>query len=159
MRVYNFQEEMLRWIDLPILNPSNRDHLLAPEKAREYIDTNELSFDELKGHVPDLQADTEEKTALKKAKELDKAHTFRAYKVRAVVIWDQCGASLPMYNNNAVGTKAGPMETEQSELKAYLKNGYICSSAIPSDGKFFVRRQSCCGDYIEAYYYNPAEGI
>lgn len=42
---------------------------------------------------------------------------------------------------------------------AYLENGYICGNAIPGDGKFFVRRQNHCGDYIEAHYYNPAEGI
>ena len=55
---YNLQKEVLRWMDLPIPDPSDGDHFLSPTHAREYIDINDVSFDELKKMMPDVKADT-----------------------------------------------------------------------------------------------------
>ena len=68
-------------MDLPIPDPSDGDHFLSPTHAREYIDINDVSFDELKKMMPDVKADTDEKKSIEKSKEYDEGRSFKANNV------------------------------------------------------------------------------
>ena len=94
---YNLQDEVLRFQDLPVPNPSDKDHYLSATKAREYIDTNKTSFKTLKQFIPTTKADTDEQKAVKHAKSLDQGRSFTATKVRATVSCDSCGADRVIF--------------------------------------------------------------
>ena len=55
---FNLRREVIYWMDLPIPNPIDRDHFLSAAKAKEYIDSNNISFDRLKQMIPDVKTDT-----------------------------------------------------------------------------------------------------
>ena len=48
-------------MDLPIPNPIDRDHFLSAAQAKEYIDSNNVSFDRLRETMPDVKTYIEEK--------------------------------------------------------------------------------------------------
>eukprot|EP00957_Ditylum_brightwellii_P030039 2273722-Ditylum_brightwellii.AAC.1 len=107
-----------------------------------------VSFEKLKKWIPNAKVDTEEKASIKKAAQIDKEHVFK------------CSAPRGIYSNNAVGTANGPSKEDITFLELKLENGYICGSALPFDahGKFFVKRQLRCGDFIEYQVFNPPSG-
>eukprot|EP00957_Ditylum_brightwellii_P104974 8000755-Ditylum_brightwellii.AAC.2 len=53
--------------------------------------------------------------------------------------------------------KNGPTESQLHDLEQSLENnGCTCGKKIKVCGsKFYTRQAICCGDPIEAYYYNP----
>lgn len=156
---FNIQDEVLRWMDLPVVNPSDPDHFLAAPEARAIIDKKKLSLDDLLKFLPSKKNDTEEKKNIQHSKECDKQHTFSATKVRLTVPCDDCGAHRAIYSNHAIGTPKGPSKKQLESLERSLENGYTCGKAVKSAGGFFVKMQLRCGDYIESQYYNPATGL
>ena len=40
-------KELLRWFDIPVVNPAYRDHFLSPVKKKYYIDKYDVSFEVL----------------------------------------------------------------------------------------------------------------
>eukprot|EP00957_Ditylum_brightwellii_P206239 15347470-Ditylum_brightwellii.AAC.2 len=148
---YNLHNEVLHWLDLPVPNQSYPDHFLSPANAREYIVSKNFSFEKLKKWIPNAKVDTEENTPIKKAKQIDREHAFKVTKLRLTVDCDQCGALRGIYSNNVVGAANGPSKEDITFLELKLENEYICGSALTFDahGKFFVKRQLCCGDFIE----------
>ena len=156
----NLRQEVIRWLDLPLPDPSNKDHFLSPVDARNYIDTNAVTFETLKKCMPDVKADSEEKKAIKESKKLDDGHTFNANKVRATIPCGGCGARRCVYSDHDVGTKKGPSQTQLDSLIAEVENdGYVCGGSVNEDGGFFVKRGLRCGDYTESQYYNPKAGV
>lgn len=156
----NLRQETIRWLDLPMPDPSNKDHFLSPVDAREYIDTNAVTFETLKKCMPDVKADSEEKKAIKESRKLDDGHTFNANKVRATIPCGGCGARRCVYSDHDVETKKGPSQTQLDSLIAEVENdGYVCGGSVIEDGGFFVKRGLRCGDYTESQYYNPKAGV
>eukprot|EP00957_Ditylum_brightwellii_P136563 10414092-Ditylum_brightwellii.AAC.1 len=56
--------------------------------------------------------------------------------------------------------KKRPTEAQLQDLEQSLENnGYTCGNKIKvGGGKFYARYDICCGDTIDAYYYNPLKG-
>ena len=157
----NLLDKTLRWIDLPVPNPSNQDHYLPPKEAREAIEKS-LSFDQLKSHIPNVKTDTVEQMHLKKAKEADKKRgrdAFHAPKVRAVTKCDCCGGLRVLYSKNQVGSAEGPTKKKLEDVLLLLEDGYVCGNSIGEATGFYVRTAIQCGSYIESQYYNPSTGL
>ena len=156
---FNIQSEVLRWMDLPVVNPSDTNHYLSALDARKAIDRKDLSLEDLIKFLPSKKNDTEEKRIIQQLKDKDKKHTFAATKLRLTVVCDDCGAHRGIYSDHAVGTPKGPTKNQLQSLERSLENGYSCGKAVKSSGGFFVKRQLTCGDYIESQYYNPTTGL
>ena len=81
-----------RWLDLPIVNPDDRDHFLSAMEARAHIEENNVEFSALKQFLPAGKANLDEQKSIKFSKEQDKGCSFIASKVRASVCCDRCAA-------------------------------------------------------------------
>ena len=80
----NLLDKMLRWIDLPVPNPSDKEHFLPPQQAREAISKG-LTFDKLKDFIPNAKDNSKEKNHVKEANKADRKRgkdAFHASKVR-----------------------------------------------------------------------------
>lgn len=158
---YNLRDEVLRFLDLPIKNPADKDHYLSPESCRKYIDERKLSFDDIKQFIPSSKTDTENSLRMNKAKKKDKLHApFKPSEVRATVSCDHCGAVRCIYSKHMVGSSRGPSTEKLDELKRWLEsNGYVCGDKVKSFGRnFYGQRALVCGTPIEYQYYNPTSG-
>ena len=65
---YNFQNDILLWIDLPIIDQNNQDHFMSQKLERQYIDPKDLSIEDLLKTLPKSKEDTKEKEAIANAK-------------------------------------------------------------------------------------------
>ena len=86
---------MLRWIDLPVPDPSDKEHFLPPQQAREAISKG-LTFDKLKDYIPNAKANNKEKSRVKEANEANRKcgkDAFYASKARGIAKRDSRGAS------------------------------------------------------------------
>ena len=74
---------------------------------------------------------------------------------------DYCGASRCIFSNKAVGESGGPSKTTLDKLRASLEKGYVCGTDLTAkirEKSFYIRTGICCGEPIEAQYYNPSTG-
>ena len=154
----NLRQEALRWLDLPVPNPSDPDHYLSPKEARVKNDKKSLSS--LLKHLPTTKDDTEEKKSIQRSKAIDKGKAFAASKVRSVVECDGCGAWRCIYSSSAVGESGGPSKKQLEDLEATLENGCACGDEIKDEsGLLHARAANRCGSYIESQCYNPTGGL
>ncbi|KAL7528556.1 hypothetical protein ACHAXR_004151 [Thalassiosira sp. AJA248-18] len=61
---YNLRAEVPRWMDLPVPNPSDKDHYLSATEAWSYIDKKNISLETLKKFIPTVKGDSAEQNAL-----------------------------------------------------------------------------------------------
>mmetsp|Transcript_5035 Transcript_5035/g.10735 ORF Transcript_5035/g.10735 Transcript_5035/m.10735 type:complete len:239 (+) Transcript_5035:248-964(+) len=146
---------------MPVPDRSDRDHFYSPKDARDVIERENLSHNDLIGYIPDAKTDTAEKKLQKEAAKLDKPNrsTFNATKVRAVATCDSCGAKRAVYSKNAVGQKGGPTKRQLENVETLLECGYVCGNPLGEGLGFLMRRALNCGDYIETQYYTPSSGL
>ena len=157
----NLRDEVLRSNPLPIPDPSNPDHFMTPAAARENIESNKLTLEDMKQFIPNAELDRDGKKMLQ-WKEKDKEHNWHASKVRATAVCRTCGATRCIYSNNMVGKSGGPTKEELETLeRAIEKNGYLCGDKMSGQdvGKSFYSRGAirCC-EPIEAHFYDPKSG-
>jgi hypothetical protein len=57
----NLRDEVLRSNPLPIPDPSNPDHFMTPAAARENIESNKLTLEDMKQFIPDAKLDRDGK--------------------------------------------------------------------------------------------------
>ena len=105
---------------LSIPNPIDQDNCLSAAQAKEYIDSNDISFDRLKQMMPDVKTDTREKKTMQALKKHDEGQSFKANKLRATVGYDECGAERCIYSVYAVGAKSGPRQSQLDSLLGSL---------------------------------------
>ena len=58
-------------------------------------------------------------------------------------------------------SSGGPSQTTLDRLRASLEKGYVCGTDPTVNIKkkgFYIRTGICCGEPIEAQYYNPSTG-
>ena len=108
IKVKNIRGELLRWMDLPMIDPLDKDNFLSIDKTRSYIDTKGPSLEELVINLPAVKEDTIMKKRLAKGKDKDKGRIFDRSKVRMELICDGCNAHQCVYSNKMVGGKGGP---------------------------------------------------
>eukprot|EP00957_Ditylum_brightwellii_P160100 12187248-Ditylum_brightwellii.AAC.1 len=54
------------------------------------------------------------------------------------------------------GNKDGPKRTHTEHLKAWKgEDNYVCSNAPKGSRLYLIQRTICCGQPIEAQYYEP----
>ena len=90
-------------MDLSIPDPRNPGHFLSASATKDHIDSNKLSIEDLRKFLPNPKMDTDEKKSVLESKKQDKAHDFKATKVRMTVKCDQCAAVCAVYSDHAVG--------------------------------------------------------
>lgn len=155
---YNLQEEVLRWMEMPVPNPSDPNHYLSAKDAREVNDKKSHPW--LLKHLPTKKDNDEEKISIQRSKNIDKKFSFAASKVRSVVDCDHCGAPRCIYSSSAVGQLGGPSKKQIEDMEATLENGYICGDEIKDgNGLLYARAANRCGTSIESQYYNPNAGL
>ena len=154
----NIQDEVLRFMTLPVPNKDDTDHFLPPPRAREEAEQNNLSTDDLVAFIPKTRVMNEEKKTIAAGKKDDKVNKFHTTQVRLVARCGSCGANRVVCSQHMVNTKNGPTsgELESVELKLE-RDGFVCGMDIKG-GKFYSRRALLCGHPIESEYYNPATG-
>ena len=54
----NIRGELLRWMDLQVLDHLDKAHLLSIDNTRAYIDTTSPSLEYLMRNIPDVKEDT-----------------------------------------------------------------------------------------------------
>ena len=130
------------------MTPIYRYHFLSPENTGCYIDKSNVSFEELKDVLPDVNVDSKENQMLAKAMEKDKENekSFVASKLLAIVKCDYCGGTRCIYTH-----KGGQSQTQLNILERRMDNGYVCGNKFPVKG-FSVQRKHMCGYYIESQY-------
>jgi len=148
---------------LPVLDPDNSNHYLSTEAARKLIKSKPITFAELKGMIPNSKLDSAEKKAMKMAKANDKAagKHFHYSKVKDVASCDYCGAFRCIFSNKAVGQPGGPSQTSLDRLRSSLEEGHVCGRDLKKrfrEKGFYIKTSICCGEPIEAQYYNPPTG-
>ena len=157
----NLREEILRFNSLPIPDPLDADHFLMPAKARDHIESEKLSFDDMKEFIPTakLSKDGED---LQRRRLKDKKVTWHASKVRATAKCTACGASRCIYSTKMIGKAGGPTQEDLEILERAIESkGYLCGDKMSAhDGGrlFYSRRAIRCGEQIEAHYYDPKTG-
>merc|ERR1712216_866641 len=55
----------------------------------------------------------------------------------------------------------GPSQTSLDRLRASLEKGHVCGTDLTAKFRekgFYIRTGICCGEPIEAQYYNPSTG-
>jgi hypothetical protein len=57
----NLRDDVLRFNPLPIPDPSNPDHFMTPAAAREHIESNKLTLEDMKQFIPNAKLDRDEK--------------------------------------------------------------------------------------------------
>ena len=157
----NLRDEMLRWIDLPVPDPSDKEHFLPPQQARKAISKG-LTFDKLKDFIPNAKDNSKEKNHVKEANKADRKRgkdAFHASKVRGIAKCDSCGASRVYFSKQQVGVRGGPTKKKLEAVQFMLENGYVCGNPISDITGFYIRTSHQCGNYIEPAYYNPATGL
>ena len=87
----NLREEVLRFNSFPIPDPMNGEHYMAPAAALEHIESNNLSFEEMKKIIPSTKLDKNGED-LKKRRKKDKQRDFHPTKVRGAAKCTACGA-------------------------------------------------------------------
>ena len=65
---FNLHEEVLRWMDFPIVNKNDLKHFLPPQGARKKNDNHQPSLKDLVDIIPDTQKNVEEKDVLLREK-------------------------------------------------------------------------------------------
>ena len=142
--------EILRWLNRPVPNPVDKDHYLHPQAGRDYIDRNNLSFEQLEKYRPDAKKDSREMERLKKDKERDKKKKtfFDKSKVRSTVTCDSCGAERCIYSKTVEVAKQRSKELEQ-----WKEGGYVCGNKVRVEG-FEAQRKLRCNDQMETQYYD-----
>ena len=55
IRGNNIQGELLRWMDLPVIDHLDKAHLLSTNKTQVYIDTKSPSLEEPMRNIPDVK--------------------------------------------------------------------------------------------------------
>ena len=65
MNGINLREEMLRFNSLPVDDPINLNHYMSPSAAREHIDSNKLTLDDLIKYIPSAKLNRDEKKTTK----------------------------------------------------------------------------------------------
>lgn len=158
IRKYNLRQEMLWFTTMPVPNPLDPDHFLAPEANCAFIEQKKPSLDMLKSYIPNLKLNSEEAKAIANEKASDKAKDFHQSKVHGIIECDSCSAPRWFYSNNCVCSRDGPSKKQLEDLERKLENGYHCGNNIDQCG-FYARRAIHCGDYIESQYFNPTKGI
>ena len=154
---FNICHEVLHFMDLPILNPSDPDHYLTPTETRKYIDSESPSHTTLQSYIPNPKLNTDEAKAIAIAKNWDWNHDFRAMKVRLTVNCDSCRGPRCIYSTNSIGCNNGPSQVQLTNLERSIENGYVCGHKIDTEG-FYARHHLRCGDYVESQYYRPDTG-
>lgn len=66
------RKEVLQWVELPVVNPIDRDHFLSPDNTICYINNDNVPFEELNNVPPDAKVDSKEKLILSNSTEKDK---------------------------------------------------------------------------------------
>ena len=119
---YNIHKEVLCFMDLPVPKSHDRDHCISPTEARDYIDSNNVSFDRLQMFMLHSNTDTDEKKAIKQSKKLNIGRSFNDTKVRGSVRCYSCGASRIIYSDHDVGSNNFPTTKQQEDLERPFKN-------------------------------------
>ena len=70
---YNLSDEVLRQADYPIVDSSDSEHCLSPEATRDYIKQNNITFEQLKKGLPNINEDNKNKKSIAKARYIYKA--------------------------------------------------------------------------------------
>ena len=70
--VYNFQNEILHWMDLSIIEQNNNNHFMSPKLGRQYTDSKNPSIENLLKALPKSKEGTKEKQAIVNAKKKNK---------------------------------------------------------------------------------------
>ena len=65
---YNFQNEILFWMNLPIIEQNNNNHFMSPKLGKKYIDSKNPSIEDLLKAFHKSKEDTKEKQAIANAK-------------------------------------------------------------------------------------------
>eukprot|EP00957_Ditylum_brightwellii_P189465 14421635-Ditylum_brightwellii.AAC.1 len=114
-------------MDLPIANPMDKDHFLAPEDTWKYIDKKKPSFNDLIKHLPNMKKDTKESRRIEKDKIHSKNNKIAlvASKVCAVAKCDSCAAQRYIYSMKQVGSESGPTQKDFNSLQQWVENRYL----------------------------------
>jgi hypothetical protein len=157
----NLRDDVLRFNPLPTPDPTNPDRFMPPAAAREHIESNKLTLEDMKKFIPDAKLDRGGEKMLQ-WKEKDKKRNLHASKVRTTAQCRACGATRCIYSNNMVGKSGGPTTEDLETLeRAIEKNGYLCGDKMSGhDGgkSFYSRRAIRCCEPIEAHFYDPKSG-
>ena len=146
----NLREEVLRFNTLPVENENDDEHFLPPPDAREHIDTNNLTVEDLTKIIPTTGNNSEEKKLMAAARQKDKGKDFSSTKVRATAKCS-CGALRAIFSTYKVGNKGGPSQSDFKKLERSLEvDGYTCGEKVKAGGRlFYSRRALKCGLPIE----------
>ncbi len=104
----NLREEVLRFIDLTIPNPTDRDHYLSPKETRRHINKQSPSQEMLRSFIPNPKLNSTEAKITASAKTHDKMFDFRASKVRGIMYCNSCLAPRCFYSDHCVRSQEGP---------------------------------------------------
>lgn len=86
MNIKNTRDEVLRWMDLPIINPINKVHFLSYDETRLYIDNKKPSVSEFVSKLYSINEVISKTKRLSIGKEKDKGKMFNISKVRILLI-------------------------------------------------------------------------
>ena len=104
----NAWREVPRLMDVPILNPMNKEHCLSPSAARKCFYILKLSHIKQKNFLPDLcekKSDLSADLVSDKAKYRVNAKLFQAMKLLAISICNNCNAPRCISSLNGIGSR------------------------------------------------------
>ena len=149
------RRNVLRFLALPINDPTNKDKFLSPEEARRRVDAGMTRAEQLKS-LPVLKQVTSEKKLLKESKARDRnlGNMFHCSKVRAIACCGECGASrvvCSLYGASST-RKDKPTKEDKERMLRRLEEGYVCGQLLDVP-KYHVREAHRCHEPIESQYY------
>ena len=98
----NIRGKLLRWMNLPLIEPLSKSYFLSVNKTRAYIDTTISSQEKIMINLPTVKGGTIIKKNIAKGKYKDKVQSFDRSEVRMKLICDACNYHQCVYSNKNV---------------------------------------------------------
>ena len=169
LRTPNTQDGMLRYkllrpMDRPVEDPSNRDHFLPPNKTAAYIAEKKMTFDDLMKQLPAKDSNPFQRAEAKADKNNDDeaggSKLFKGDKVCDIVICNKCNFSRAIYSMLKINSKQQHLSKRQQkerleDLESF-KESYECGDECTVEG-FETKRTLRCGSMMESQYFTFAK--
>ena len=125
--------EVLRFMDLPVPNPMDKEHYLSPSAARENIDRLKLPHIKQTKFLPYLcekNADASTDLVSDKEKKIVNVKLFQVTKICAIAIWNNYNVPQFIFSLNGIDSSNGPSQGDLVGLQKKLEYTYFCGDNI-----------------------------
>ena len=112
-------------MDLHIVNPSKKEHLLSPSTTQKYSEDNSISSEGLRKVLLGVNNDENRRAKVAKVKGKDQVLSFNASKSKVTGSCNNCYASQYIFSHYKVGGDEGPSQERMEELERWVGGGYI----------------------------------